>query len=326
MNGIDVSGNQPANICSLVDYDFAIVKATGNPKSGSFKWNYKNPYMRQQVDDALNRTGCAGLYHFAYGMDAAQEANFFIDTVADYIGRAVLVLDYEASLSNTNNREWARAFIRRVKARTGVNPILYASASVIKAQNLSQLCKDEDCGLWSANYWKGYDVINGYDTSGMKQSVDSVLWQFTSSGRLKGYGGNLDLDVFHGDRQAWAAYAKGNGSYTPTETPKPSGYDQDIADLQTECNAQGFSSQKVDGIAGKNTLAGCPTVRKGAKGGITRWIQRRLMNFGYSLPKYGADGSFGAETESAVKAFQRDNGLSVDGVVGKNTWRKLLKM
>lgn len=96
--------------------------------------------------------------------------------------------------------------------------------------------------------------------------------------------------------------------------------------LQQECNNQGFSKQNVDGIAGPATLAGCPVVRKGAKGNITKLIQKRLLSLGYKLPKWGADGGFGSETVDAVKAFQADKGLSVDGVVGQNTWRKLLNL
>lgn len=92
--------------------------------------------------------------------------------------------------------------------------------------------------------------------------------------------------------------------------------------LQTECNAQGFSKQTVDGIPGKNTLAGCPTVRQGAKGGITKLLQERLNSQGFNCGT--VDGIFGSNTANAVKAFQRANGLSVDGIVGQNTWRKLL--
>ena len=96
--------------------------------------------------------------------------------------------------------------------------------------------------------------------------------------------------------------------------------------MQNECNVQGFSSQKVDGIAGLATLAGCPTLRKGANGNITKLIQKRLLSLGYKLPKWGADGGFGDETVDAVKAFQANNGISVDGIVGQNTWRKLLNL
>ena len=67
------------------------------------------------------------------------------------------------------------------------------------------------------------------------------------------------------------------------------------------------------------------TLRKGDKGSQVKELQERLLNLGYPLPKYGADGDFGKETETAVKAFQHDNGLNADGVVGKNTWTALDK-
>lgn len=105
---------------------------------------------------------------------------------------------------------------------------------------------------------------------------------------------------------------------TPTPQPTSKNYDSWIARLQEECNNQGFSNQKVDGIAGPNTLNGSPMVRRGARGNITKLIQEKL---GIS-----ADGIFGANTEVAVKNYQRTNGLSVDGIVGRNTWRKLLNL
>ena len=105
---------------------------------------------------------------------------------------------------------------------------------------------------------------------------------------------------------------------TPTPQPTSKNYHSWIARLQEEYNKQGFSNQKVDGIAGPNTLNGSPMVRRGARGNITKLIQEKL---GIS-----ADGIFGANTEVAVKNYQRTNGLSVDGIVGRNTWRKLLNL
>lgn len=105
---------------------------------------------------------------------------------------------------------------------------------------------------------------------------------------------------------------------TPTPQPTSKNYHSWIARLQEECNKQGFSNQKVDGLAGPNTLNGSPMVRRGARGNITKLIQEKL---GIS-----ADGIFGANTEVAVKNYQRTNGLSVDGIVGRNTWRKLLNL
>lgn len=94
--------------------------------------------------------------------------------------------------------------------------------------------------------------------------------------------------------------------------------------LQQECNNQGYSKQKVDGIAGPATLAGCPTLKKGASGNITKLLQEKLVTLGYSTN--GVDGIFGSGTYSAVMEFQKTRGLSADGIVGQNTWRKLLNL
>lgn len=65
------------------------------------------------------------------------------------------------------------------------------------------------------------------------------------------------------------------------------------------------------------------TLRQGNKGNDVEELQKLLMKHGYSLPRYGADGDFGNETLVAVKAFQSDKGLEVDGVVGAITWAAL---
>lgn len=108
-------------------------------------------------------------------------------------------------------------------------------------------------------------------------------------------------------------------STTPEPTPSnppTTNYDSWVARLQEECNKQGFSNQKVDGIAGPNTLNGCPMLKQGARGNITKLLQEKL---GIS-----ADGIFGANTKEAVISYQKANGLSADGIVGPNTWKKLL--
>lgn len=66
-----------------------------------------------------------------------------------------------------------------------------------------------------------------------------------------------------------------------------------------------------------------PTLKKGSKGAQVTKMQKLLMKKGYKLPKYGADGDFGNETLTAVKQFQKDNGLTIDGIVGPKTWAKL---
>ena len=62
------------------------------------------------------------------------------------------------------------------------------------------------------------------------------------------------------------------------------------------------------------------TLKKGSKGEEVKKLQKRLNELGYGLT---VDGDFGQKTENAVKDFQGNNGLSVDGVVGEKTWKKL---
>ena len=68
-----------------------------------------------------------------------------------------------------------------------------------------------------------------------------------------------------------------------------------------------------------------PTLRKGSKGEYVQLLQTKLMMLGYDLGSYGVDGDFGTKTQAAVKAFQKDRGLSADGVVGAKTWEELEK-
>ncbi|WP_080965282.1 glucosaminidase domain-containing protein [Clostridium novyi] len=95
--------------------------------------------------------------------------------------------------------------------------------------------------------------------------------------------------------------------------------------LQHELNTQCSAGIKEDGWFGDTTLNKCCTVRQGAKGNITRIIQQRLISKGYSVGKWGPDGSFGQGTYNAVVKLQKDNGLSADGIVGKDTWKALFK-
>ena len=64
-------------------------------------------------------------------------------------------------------------------------------------------------------------------------------------------------------------------------------------------------------------------LKKGCKGDDVKELQKKLMSLGYKLPKYGADGDFGSETDKYVRQFQVDKKLKADGKVGKNTCAKL---
>lgn len=65
------------------------------------------------------------------------------------------------------------------------------------------------------------------------------------------------------------------------------------------------------------------TLRRGNYGELVKQLQTKLNALGYDLGVCGIDGDFGQATEKAVKAFQRDHGLTADGVVGQKTWTAL---
>lgn len=71
---------------------------------------------------------------------------------------------------------------------------------------------------------------------------------------------------------------------------------------------------------------GSRTLRNGSKGADVTTMQTILLELGYKLPEYGADGDFGDETEAAVKAFQTASyDLEVDGIYGELTHATLME-
>ncbi len=70
----------------------------------------------------------------------------------------------------------------------------------------------------------------------------------------------------------------------------------------------------------KNNMTQYPTLKKGCRGEYVKKLQQILCSLGY---KVACDGVFGDETLAAVKAIQRVNGLVVDGIVGRKTWKML---
>jgi len=69
--------------------------------------------------------------------------------------------------------------------------------------------------------------------------------------------------------------------------------------------------------------SGTQLTQSGDRGQRVVQVQCMLDKRGYGVGSAGVDGQFGKDTASAVKAFQSDKGLEVDGQVGPNTWAAL---
>jgi peptidoglycan hydrolase-like protein with peptidoglycan-binding domain len=100
----------------------------------------------------------------------------------------------------------------------------------------------------------------------------------------------------------------------------------------TESRVRDFQQDKglgVDGVVGPRTWAALPAdpgtkqLARGATGSVVVAVQRALREYrgpGTPTDPGPADGDFGQHTESAVRAYQGDRGVPVDGIVGDLTW------
>ncbi|HVQ94422.1 MAG TPA: peptidoglycan-binding protein [Mycobacteriales bacterium] len=81
-------------------------------------------------------------------------------------------------------------------------------------------------------------------------------------------------------------------------------------------------SLAVDGVVGPNTWAALiVTVQQGSTGSAVRAVQSQLSAHGIAT---SVDGNFGSGTNTSVRSFQSSRGLTVDGIVGPNTWQALV--
>ena len=230
MNGIDISSWQTGINLNAVPCDFVIVKATGGT-------GYVNPDYTRAMNQAMSAGKKVGVYHYAREKgckgSATAEADFFVKTVQSYIGKAILVLDWEEELSLAV--AWAKEFLDRVYQKTGVKAFLYTSASVTRQYNWASVAQ-AGYPLWMAQY-PNAKPQNGYrdkpwtDGKGYGAFKTLAIHQYSETGRLPGYNGNLDMNKAYMDAAAWDKYAGATGAQKPTTDPKPtpSGSTLDLA-------------------------------------------------------------------------------------------------
>ena len=226
MNGIDISGYQKADIPAAVPADFVIVKATQG-----LRWSNAN--YSAQLENADWTGKATGVYHFANGGDSTAEADMFVNSVRDRVGRSVLALDWEQCLAygrrgcttynpNWGNPAWIQTWVTRVHERTQVWPIVYVQRSAVWQLNAFVR---QNCMLWVAQY--ANSAPTGYQVSPWKAGASGEgMIQYSGTGYLNGHG-PLDLNRFFGDSTAWKKIACGEragctvGTVTPPTPPHP---------------------------------------------------------------------------------------------------------
>lgn len=217
MNGIDISAWQDGiDIAKLTTTEFVIAKATQGV-------SYTSECFTEQIEAALKAGKKIGAYHYATGIGAEKEAEYFVSVVKPYLGKILLALDWETGTdASSKNTAWgdvsyAKKFLDKVKELTGVSPLLYTSQSEVDGRDWSSVA-NAGYKLWLAQY-ASMDVINGYkdspwyDCSASAWGHDWVLHQY-GLGKITGSNMTLDLDKFYGSASDWDSLANGGHKYT----------------------------------------------------------------------------------------------------------------
>lgn len=221
LDGCDVASYQAGiDFAKMTTTDFAIVKGTQGT------W-YVNPYADIQYSGAKAAGKLLGMYHYAEGKDPIAEARYFVRKVGNRVGECILALDWEGHDNSKFNSDaevaWVLKFAMEVYRLTKVHIFLYMSKSVTRRRNWAEVAKD--VRLWCAQYANqsntDYKSNPWTDSNGFGAWSSDTIRQYSSKGRVTGYGGNLDINKAYMSRAEWLAAAAGKEVVQAEETAKP---------------------------------------------------------------------------------------------------------
>ena len=297
MKGIDISNNNGSiNFAGVKNsgVECVYIKAT---EGTTFQDSYKSAFY----GGAKTIGAKVGFYHFFVGTSAPEtQAENFFNQIKNYENDLVAMLDVEVNFNNLN--DYIARFITRFQQLTDMEIGIYTYTSFLN--EYIDVARFKDFKLWEANYnnnpWNL--PTNGF--------TNRVGHQYTEKGTIQGVNGVCDVNEFN------EGVFNGNKQVVVNNPVQASGK---VAELQGLSNAIIGTNLVVDNIWGDNTdnavrqlpLCGLPYVQRE----LTTWVQLRLG--------VDPDGIFGRKTYNAVIEWQRAHGLSVDGVVGYNTYKSL---
>ena len=215
LNGIDIASYQAGLDFSKVPCDFAIIKATQGT-------GYTNPDCVRAVEQAMSLGKGVGVYHYISGGNAVAEADFFINSILNWIGKVMICLDWELDQNSAwGDESYLEQVINHVIERTGVPPMIYAPAS--RYNEVAPVAQRNNCGLWIAQY-ADMNPTGYQNTPWNEGAYTCAIRQYSGSGRLNGWNGDLDLDKFYGSLDDFRKYY-GSSSSAPSKpsTSGPSG-------------------------------------------------------------------------------------------------------
>ena len=221
MNLIDIAswqhGIDLATLFKTNPLDGVIVKATQGT-------SYVNPDYAGWTKWLSEHDKPFGVYHYLDLYGAEKEAQHFVKTIRPYIGKATLTADYEGNTIR-KGAVYLKKFLDEVYRLTGVKAFVYVSQSYLATGGFADIAK-AGYPLWLAQYASSTEIVYGFkDKPWQKGSVapfnSYAMHQYTSCGRLNGYNGDLDFDLFNGSYALWLELARGEAQPTPAPTPAP---------------------------------------------------------------------------------------------------------
>jgi len=196
--GADISHWQGKIDWSKVTAKFAFLKCTEGT-------SYKDPTYDTNKKGARDNNILVGSYHFAKGLDAKKEANYFYNSVGDFDDGEMLALDFEITIPNPVN--WCLAFRKELEKLCGFKPMIYMSQSFLKRYDWTPILV-KDYGLWIARYYLNTGFLTPILRPDPKPWEFWVIYQYTSRGRVKGIKGNVDLNIANCDIRTLKKYGK----------------------------------------------------------------------------------------------------------------------
>ena len=295
---VDVASYQSTANAADPHVKATIVKATQGT-------GYVNPKCNAQYAAAKAAGKKLGLYHYAGGGDPVAEANYFIANIKNYVGEALLVLDWESGQNRSwGSTTWARSFMNRVHALTGVWPLLYTGSEGAKQ---CANCKDV-CGLWFAGYpyQPGTRVMYRY-TPPTKFPYSTAPWPTYTMWQYTSFDGALDISVANFPIENWDKFANPSGAASKP-APAPS---KPAPAPSTGYSTSGKSLEQIasDVQAGK---VGSGSARQSALGNLYNSVQA-IVN---ERAKVITGAKSHAILASEVKAGRLGNGATRQKLLG----------
>lgn len=314
LRGIDISKWQTVGTSDQGE-DFVIIKATEGV-------GYTDPSCDAHYQRAKAAGKLLGVYHFARpdGNTAEAEAEWFVSQIKGYIGEAILVLDWEHQ--PTNNVAWAKAWLDKVYALTGVKPLIYMSASVVNGNDWSSVVAG-DYGLWIAGYPAKYNVKNPPVPSEADMPYGLGAWKFWAIWQYTSSAGTLDRDIAAMDATAWKKYAAKAGTVVNPTTPSTPSTPSTPTPAPAK-NYEEYTVQKGDTLSAIASKYGTTYQKIAADNGIAN---PNLIYPGQVLKIYKTGGSSNSGSTQRVIDYAVKRGDTLSGIAARygTTYQKIAK-